>query len=125
MGGSGIRSAVGVVVGLCSRWEAGNLLQRARGAMGLGDCTVGTWGFIRTRYRLRRFLTSLQEIWLSGDIHWRMNVVARIHHCPYASIDNEDLRCAPRKQPALSSKHCHGRHQPTRADQPALCRLSE
>ena len=26
MGGSGIRSAVGAVVGLCSRWEAGNLL---------------------------------------------------------------------------------------------------
>jgi hypothetical protein len=25
-------------------WEAGNLLQRACGAMGLGDCTVGTWG---------------------------------------------------------------------------------
>jgi hypothetical protein len=32
MGGSGIRSAVGAVVGLCSRWEAGNLLQRACGA---------------------------------------------------------------------------------------------
>jgi hypothetical protein len=45
MGGSGIRSAVGAVVGLCSRWEAGDLLQRACGAMDLGDCTVGTWGF--------------------------------------------------------------------------------
>jgi hypothetical protein len=45
MGGSGIRSALGAVVGLCSRWEAGNLLQRACGAMELGDCTVGTWGF--------------------------------------------------------------------------------
>jgi hypothetical protein len=45
MGGSGIRSAVGAVVGLCSRWEAGNLLQRACGAMGLGDCTVGMWRF--------------------------------------------------------------------------------
>jgi hypothetical protein len=45
MGGSGIHSAVGAVVGLCSRWEAGNLLQRACGAMGLGDCTVGMWGF--------------------------------------------------------------------------------
>jgi hypothetical protein len=34
-----------VVVGLCRRWEAGNLLQRACGAIELGDCTVGTWGF--------------------------------------------------------------------------------
>jgi hypothetical protein len=42
MGGSGIRSAVGVVVGLCSRWEAGNLLEKAGGAIELGDCTVGT-----------------------------------------------------------------------------------
>jgi hypothetical protein len=45
MGGSGIRSAVGVVVGLCSRWEAGNLLEKAGGPIELGDCTVGTWGF--------------------------------------------------------------------------------
>jgi len=45
MGGSGIRSAVGVVVGLCSPWKAGNLLQKAFGAMGLGNCTVGAWGF--------------------------------------------------------------------------------
>jgi hypothetical protein len=45
MGGSGIRSVVGVVVGLCSRWEAGDLLQRACGAMGVGDCTVEKWGF--------------------------------------------------------------------------------
>ena len=44
-GGSGIRSAVGVVVGLCSRREAGNLLQRACGVIELGDCTVGRWGF--------------------------------------------------------------------------------
>jgi len=42
MGGSGIRSAVGAVVGLCSRWEAGNFLQRVCGAMELMDCTVGT-----------------------------------------------------------------------------------
>jgi len=45
MGGSGIHSAVGVVVGLCSRWEAGDLLQRACGAMDLRDCTVEKWGF--------------------------------------------------------------------------------
>ena len=45
MRGSGIRSVVGAVVGLCSQLEAGNLLQRACGAMGLGDCTVLTWGF--------------------------------------------------------------------------------
>ena len=43
MGGSGIHSAVGAVVGLCSRWEAGSVLQRACGAMGLGDSTVETW----------------------------------------------------------------------------------
>ncbi len=41
MGGSGIRSAVGALVGLYSRWEAGNLIQRACSEMGLGDCTVG------------------------------------------------------------------------------------
>ena len=41
---SGIRSAVGAVVGLCSRWEAGNLLHMGCGAMSLWDCTVGTWG---------------------------------------------------------------------------------
>ena len=44
MGGSGIHFAMGAVVGLCSRWEAGSLLQRACGAMGLGDCTLGAWG---------------------------------------------------------------------------------
>ena len=44
MGGSGIRSAVGVVVGLCSRWEAGNLLLKACGAIELGECKVGSWG---------------------------------------------------------------------------------
>ncbi len=43
MGGAGIlRSAVGADDGLCSRWEAGNLLQRACDAVGLADCTVGT-----------------------------------------------------------------------------------
>jgi len=40
MGRSGIRSAVGAVGGLCSRWEAGNLLQRACVAMSL----VGLYG---------------------------------------------------------------------------------
>ena len=40
MGGSGIRSAVGAVVGLSCRWEAGKLLQRAFGALGLRDWTV-------------------------------------------------------------------------------------
>ena len=45
MGGSGIRSALGATFGLCSRWEAGGLLQRACGAMSLGDCTVEMWGF--------------------------------------------------------------------------------
>jgi hypothetical protein len=36
---------VGAVVGLCSRWEDGNLLQRACGAMVLWDSTMGMWGF--------------------------------------------------------------------------------
>ena len=45
MGGSGIHLTVGAVVGLCSRWEASNMLQRACGAMGPGDWTVGPWGF--------------------------------------------------------------------------------
>ena len=45
MGGSGIRSAMGVVVGLSGRWEAGNLLQRACGALGLRDWTVAWLGF--------------------------------------------------------------------------------
>jgi len=45
MGGPGIHSEVGAVVGLCSRRKPGNLLQRACGAMGLGDYTVGMWGF--------------------------------------------------------------------------------
>jgi len=35
----------GAVVGLCSRWKAVDLLQRACGAMDLGDCTVEKWGF--------------------------------------------------------------------------------
>jgi len=45
MGGSGIRSAMRAVVGLYSRWKAVDLLQRACGAMDLGDCTVEKWGF--------------------------------------------------------------------------------
>jgi len=48
---------------------------------------------MRIRYRRRRFSSSLQEIWQLGDIHWPMNEVARIHHCLYPSIDNQDLRC--------------------------------
>jgi hypothetical protein len=68
MGGSGIRSAVGAVVGLCSRWEAGNLLQRACVAMGLGDCTVGTWGFYTDPVSPAKIPPSLQEIWPTCDI---------------------------------------------------------
>jgi hypothetical protein len=45
MGGSGIRSTAGGVVGLCSRWDTESVLQKACGAMGLVDCTVKTWGF--------------------------------------------------------------------------------
>jgi len=45
MGRSGIHSAVGAIDGLCSWWEAGNLLQRAGGAMGLRYCKVGKLGY--------------------------------------------------------------------------------
>jgi hypothetical protein len=45
MDGSGIRSAVGAVVGISGRWEAGNLLQRACSALGMRDCTVAWLGF--------------------------------------------------------------------------------
>ena len=45
MDGSGIRSAVGAAVGLSGRWETGNLLQRAGGAVGLRDWTVAWLGF--------------------------------------------------------------------------------
>ncbi len=44
MGRSGIRSAVGAVVSRCSRWEAGNVLQRACVAMGLGGLYGGKVG---------------------------------------------------------------------------------
>ena len=53
------------------------------------DWEIVRWGrgdFIRTRYRRRRFLNSLQEIWRTGDIHWPMNEDARIHHCLYANM---------------------------------------
>ena len=46
MSGSGIRSAVRDVVGLCSRWEAVNLLQRACGAMDLGGLYGGEVGIL-------------------------------------------------------------------------------
>ena len=90
-----------------------------------GIVRFGCGDFIRTRYRRRRFSTSSQEIWRTGDIHWPMNEVVRTHHCPYARIDNSDLRCSPRKQLALASKHCQGQPRQTRADRHALCRHSE
>jgi hypothetical protein len=46
MDGSGIRSAVDSVVGVCSRWEAGNLLQKADGAMRLGGLDGGKKGIL-------------------------------------------------------------------------------
>jgi hypothetical protein len=63
----------------------------SKGLAVLWDWGIVRWGrgdFIRTRYRLRRFSTSLQEIRRTGDIHWPMNEVVRTHHCPYARIDN-------------------------------------
>ena len=47
------------------------------------------WGhvdFTRTRYRRRRFSTSVQVIWRTGDIHWSMNEDAHIEHCLYIHI---------------------------------------
>ncbi len=63
MGGSGIRSAVGAAVGLCSRWEAGSWPQKACGTMGFGDCTMGTWGFYTDPVSPATFFDSLQESW--------------------------------------------------------------
>jgi hypothetical protein len=67
MGKSGVRSAVGAVVGLCSRWEAGNLLQKACGAEGLGDCTVGTWNYhtdlVSPAKRFAFFTGNLADWW--------------------------------------------------------------
>jgi hypothetical protein len=45
MAGSGICSELGDAVSLCSRWEAGNLIQRACGAMELENFAVGTCEF--------------------------------------------------------------------------------
>ena len=86
MSGSGIRPAVGAVVGLCSRWEAGNLLQRASGAMGLGDCTVGEWVFYTDPVSPEALSTSMHEIWQTGNIHWPMNESARVNHRPHANM---------------------------------------
>ncbi len=66
VGGTGIRSAMGAVVGLCSRWETGNLRQRACDAMGLWDCTVGTWRFYTdpvSPAALFEFLTRNLAVW--------------------------------------------------------------
>jgi hypothetical protein len=68
MGGSGIRSVVGAVVGLCSRWEAGNLRQRACGAIGLEDCTVGMWEFYTDPESPAPFFVIFTGIWRPGDI---------------------------------------------------------
>jgi len=67
MGGSGIRSAVGAVVGLCSRWEAGNLLQRACCAMGLGDCRVSVWEFYTDPVSPAPFFVIFTGTWRPGD----------------------------------------------------------
>ena len=45
MGGSGIRCEPSASVGLCDRWQAGNLFQMACGATGLGEWTVSMLGF--------------------------------------------------------------------------------
>jgi len=67
MGGSGIRSAVGAVVGLSGQWEAGSLLQKYCGAMGLVDCTVETWGFytdpVSPASLFHFFIGSLVDSW--------------------------------------------------------------
>ena len=62
------------------------LAPRACGAMGLGIVRWRRRDFIRTRYRRRRFSSSLQKIWRNGDIHWPINEDERIHYCPYANM---------------------------------------
>lgn len=57
---------------------------RCKGSRGI--VRLGLGEFIRTRYRRRRFSTSIQEIWQTRDIHWPTNENVRIDHCPYASI---------------------------------------
>ena len=42
--------------------------------------------FKQTLYRRRRFSTSAEEIWRTGDIHWPMNEDARIDHCLYTNM---------------------------------------
>jgi hypothetical protein len=54
--------------------------------MELGDCTVGNWDPIRTRYRRRRFSTSSQEIRRSDDIHWPINEDTLIDYYPHARM---------------------------------------
>ena len=54
--------------------------------MGLGDCTVGTWGYYTDPVSSATFLTSLQKIWRTGDIHLPMNEDACIHYCPYVNM---------------------------------------
>ena len=86
MGGSGIRSVVGAVVGLCSRLEAGNLHQRAFGAMGLGDCTVLTWGFYTDPVSPSPLFDFFTGNLANSYIHLPMNDDAHIHHCPHAKM---------------------------------------
>jgi len=93
MGGSDIRSGVGAVVGLCSRWEAGSLLQRACGAMGVGDCTVGMQGLYTDPVSSATLSTSVQEIWRTGDIYLPMNEDARMQYCPYANMLRNHKAC--------------------------------
>jgi hypothetical protein len=88
-----------------------------------GIVRLGCGDFIRTPVSpasLFDFFAGNLSEWC---IHWPMNEVVRIDYCPYASIENYGLRCAPRKQLALAGKHPHGQSQPTRGDRPALCRL--
>jgi hypothetical protein len=86
--GSGIRSAVGAVVGLSGRWEAGNLLQRACGALGLRDWTVAWLGFYTDPVSPARrlFSISLQEICRAGDAQWSAIENVRINHCCFRSL---------------------------------------
>jgi hypothetical protein len=49
--------------------------------------------FIPTRYRQRRFSTSLQEIWRNSDMHWAINEDARFDHCPYVNMLRNHKGC--------------------------------
>jgi hypothetical protein len=95
MGGSGTRSAVGAVDGLSGRWEAGNLLQRACGTIGLMDWTEAWSRSYTDQVSRAGFTGSLQEICRADDAQWTANENVRIDHfCFEVLVTHQFLNCA-------------------------------